>query len=174
MRRLVWGFAGCTYHIVGNLMSWLDHYLEHFHRLYMSHIQAQIRLHFLRPISTQWLVWIPISRPYKPADQDLKPADQDLPTLLFSIEYIWINTASKVYMGSVRTILRYKLSSLCIDQGCGIEIRNAMPDLSDLVQFHSWQVRNFLLLVLCQVLMKTVNKQCLLDTPRTVRVSEKT
>ena len=23
MRRLIWGFAGCTYHIVGNLMHWL-------------------------------------------------------------------------------------------------------------------------------------------------------
>ena len=24
MRRLIWGFAGRTYHIVGNLMHWLN------------------------------------------------------------------------------------------------------------------------------------------------------
>ena len=27
MGRLIWGFAGCTYHIVGNLMSWLKYYI---------------------------------------------------------------------------------------------------------------------------------------------------
>ena len=26
MRRLIWGFAGRTYHIVGNLMHWLNYY----------------------------------------------------------------------------------------------------------------------------------------------------
>ena len=26
MRRLIWGFAGRTYHIVGNLMHWLKFY----------------------------------------------------------------------------------------------------------------------------------------------------
>ena len=25
MRRLIWGFAGRTYHIVGNLMHWLNY-----------------------------------------------------------------------------------------------------------------------------------------------------
>ena len=39
-------------------------------------------------------------------------------------------------------------------QGCG----NTMPDLSDLVQFHSGQVENFYLLVLGQVQIYKVNK----------------
>ena len=38
-------------------------------------------------------------------------------------------------------------------QGCG----NTMPDLSDLVQFHSGQVENFYLLVFGQVQMYKVN-----------------
>ena len=39
------------------------------------------------------------------------------------------------------------LTSEMLDQGCG----NTMPDLSDLVPFHSGQVENFHLLVLGQV-----------------------
>ena len=39
-------------------------------------------------------------------------------------------------------------------QGCG----NTMPDLSDLVQFHSGQVENFYLLVLGQVQIHKVSK----------------
>ena len=27
MRRVIWDFAGCTYHIVGNLMHWLNYYV---------------------------------------------------------------------------------------------------------------------------------------------------
>ena len=45
----------------------------------------------------------------------------------------------------------HRLQSFCLEiylnQGCG----NTMPDLSDLVPFHSGQVENFNLLVLGQV-----------------------
>ena len=41
-----------------------------------------------------------------------------------------------------------------LKQGCG----NTMPDLSDLVQFHTGQVRNFYLLVLGQVQVKCIKK----------------
>ena len=33
MRRLIWDFAGRTYHIVGNLMSWLNHDLNQYSKL---------------------------------------------------------------------------------------------------------------------------------------------
>ena len=36
---------------------------------------------------------------------------------------------------------------------------------------HCWELARYLIF---QLKMKKVNKQCLLDTPRTVRVSEKT
>ena len=44
-------------------------------------------------------------------------------------------------------------------QGCG----NTMPDLSDLVPFHSGQAKNFYLLVLGQEQMYKVNKKKLLS-----------
>ena len=47
----------------------------------------------------------------------------------------------------------YAISAVCKYQGCG----NTMPDLSNLVQFHSGQVENFYLLVLGQVQMYKVN-----------------
>ena len=47
-------------------------------------------------------------------------------------------------------IVQNSMSRLrCKNQGCG----NTMPDLSDLVPFHSVQVENFYLLVLGQVQM---------------------
>ena len=33
MRRLIWGFAGCTYHIVGNVMPWLKYCLRYIIRV---------------------------------------------------------------------------------------------------------------------------------------------
>ena len=43
----------------------------------------------------------------------------------------------------------HEFASKTVTQGCG----NTMPDLSDLVSFHSGQVENFYLLVLGQVQM---------------------
>ena len=52
------------------------------------------------------------------------------------------------------------------------KIYNQVPDLTqDMYSNHLWLMK-FSTLILD--LMKKVNKQCLLDTPRTVRVSEKT
>ena len=53
-----------------------------------------------------------------------------------------------IYMDYVSTVV--KKTSV---QGCG----NTMPDLSDLVSFHSGQVKNFYLLVLGQVQMYKVD-----------------
>ena len=47
----------------------------------------------------------------------------------------------------VRKTDHYKLSYLCLDQGCG----NTIPNFSDKVPFHSGQVENFYLLVFGQV-----------------------
>ena len=39
MRRLIWGFAGCTYHIVGNLMPRLiSHILSQDRSSYLTHV----------------------------------------------------------------------------------------------------------------------------------------
>ena len=51
MRRLVWAFAGRTYHIVGYLMSWLN--------LVIHHVSADLarKINFSRPmvVLRQWL-----------------------------------------------------------------------------------------------------------------------
>ena len=36
MRRLIWGFAGFTYHIVGKLMHWLNSFFANSHLLATS------------------------------------------------------------------------------------------------------------------------------------------
>ena len=42
MRRLVWDFAGRTYHIVGNFMSWLNYIMDHLYKPSFSlHKEAQ-------------------------------------------------------------------------------------------------------------------------------------
>ena len=55
--------------------------------------------------------------------------------------------------GVWQSLRQSSLFHFFVDQGCG----NTMPDLSDLVLFHSGQVENFYLLVLGQVQMYKVN-----------------
>ena len=46
MRRLIWGFAGRTYHIVGNLMHWLIYVyvysLHHFRDLVIIYLNLMV------------------------------------------------------------------------------------------------------------------------------------
>ena len=45
LRRLIWGFAGRTYHIVGNLMSWLNLWWYYLHTLIVDRINNYIQTH---------------------------------------------------------------------------------------------------------------------------------
>ena len=76
-----------------------------------------------------------------------------------AMNYLFFNPCHAEYF-YVLTLLLNLIQLTCsipivsMSQGCG----NTMPDLSDLVPFHSGQVENFYLLVLGQVQKYKVNK----------------
>ena len=71
----------------------------------------------------------------------------DVPIDLLDVEKNSAVVSYSACSPEVTNIIMLFIKCFCIGQGCG----NTMPNLSDLVPFHSGQVENFYLLVLGQV-----------------------